>query len=77
MTPIELTLAAVLLLHIVYTHYSLNKLDTFMSNSVLNSALVLKSHNDHLIFIWDHLELEGRANKHNTSINNVEEKKDE
>ncbi len=77
MTPIELTLAAVLLLHIVYTHYSLNKLDKFMSSSVLNSALVLKSHNDHLIFIWDHLELEGKADKHNTSTNIVEENKDE
>ncbi len=71
MTPIELTLAAVLLLHIVYTHYSLNKLDKLLSDSVLKCALVLKTHNDHLVFICDHLELEGKTG------NKEEEKKDE
>ena len=75
MTPIELTLAAVLLLHIVYTHYSLNKMDKLLSDSVLKCALVLKTHNDHLVFIWDHLELEGK--KDNSVDNTAEEKKDE
>jgi membrane-anchored protein YejM (alkaline phosphatase superfamily) len=75
MTPIELTLAAVLLLHIVYTHYSLNKLDKLLSDSMLKATLVLKIHNDHLVFIWDHLELEGKTG--NSVNNTAEEKKDE